>query len=148
MPILTIEPGRSIVGNAGITLYKVGSIKEVPSIRKYVSVDGGMTDNIRPALYNAEYESIVANKVNSDDLEDVTVAGKCCESGDILINNIRLPRVETGELLAIMSTGANGYSMDNNYNKVPKAAVVMIKDGEDRLVCKRETYADVISNEI
>ncbi|GFP74142.1 diaminopimelate decarboxylase [Clostridium fungisolvens] len=148
MPILTIEPGRSIVGNAGITLYKVGSIKEVPSIRKYISVDGGMTDNIRPALYNAEYESIVANKVNSDELEDVTVAGKCCESGDILINNIRLPKVQTGDLLAIMSTGAYGYSMANNYNKVPKAAVVMIKDGEDRLVCKRETYADVISNEI
>ncbi|GFZ34033.1 diaminopimelate decarboxylase [Clostridium zeae] len=148
MPILTIEPGRSIVGNAGITLYKVGSIKEVPSIRKYISVDGGMTDNIRPALYNAEYESIVANKVNSDELEDVTVAGKCCESGDILINNIKLPKVETGDLLAIMSTGAYGYSMANNYNKAPKAAVVMIKDGEDRLVCKRETYADVISNEI
>ncbi|MBK1813094.1 diaminopimelate decarboxylase [Clostridium sp. YIM B02505] len=148
MPILTIEPGRSIVGNAGITLYKVGSIKEVPSIRKYISVDGGMTDNIRPALYNAEYESIVANKVNSDELEDVTVAGKCCESGDILINSIRLPKIETGDLLAIMSTGAYGYSMANNYNKVPKAAVVMIKDGEDRLVCKRETYADIIRNEI
>jgi diaminopimelate decarboxylase len=148
MPILTIEPGRSIVGNAGLTLYKIGSIKEVPSIRKYISVDGGMTDNIRPALYNAEYESIVANKVNYDQLEDVTVAGKCCETGDILIDNIRLPKVETGDLLAIMSTGAYGYSMANNYNKAPKAAVVMIKGGEDRLVCKRETYADVISNEI
>jgi diaminopimelate decarboxylase len=148
MPILTIEPGRSIVGNSGITLYTVGSIKEVPSIRKYVSVDGGMTDNIRPALYQAQYESIVANRVNSDEEEAITISGKCCESGDILINDITLPKVHSGDLLAIMSTGAYGYSMANNYNKIPKAAVVMIRDGKDRLVCKRETYEDVISNEI
>ncbi|WP_160674641.1 diaminopimelate decarboxylase [Clostridium sp. C8-1-8] len=148
VPILTIEPGRSIVGNSGITLYTVGSIKEVPSIRKYVSVDGGMTDNIRPALYQAQYESIVANRVNSNEEEAITIAGKCCESGDILINDITLPKLHSGDLLAIMSTGAYGYSMANNYNKIPKAAVVMIRDGKDRLVCKRETYEDVISNEI
>lgn len=148
IPKLIIEPGRSIVGNAGITLYTVGSIKDIPSIRKYVSVDGGMTDNIRPALYNARYECVVANRVIYDSKEKVTISGKCCESGDILLNAIKIPSVLSGDLLAIMSTGAYGYSMSNNYNKIPRAAVVMVKDGEAKIICKRESYDDIIKNEI
>ncbi|GIM28793.1 diaminopimelate decarboxylase [Clostridium polyendosporum] len=148
MPILTIEPGRSIVGNTGLTLYTIGSIKEVPEIRKYVSVDGGMTDNIRPALYRAQYECGVANRVVNDTDEKVTISGKCCESGDILLNDISIPTVKSGDILAIMSTGAYGYSMSNNYNKIPRAAVVMVKDGDARVICKRESYEDVIKNEL
>ena len=148
MPKLVIEPGRSIVGNAGITLYTVGSIKDIPDIRKYVSVDGGMTDNIRPALYHANYECVVVNRVIHDSRETVTISGKCCESGDILLQGIKIPSVLSGDLLAIMSTGAYGYSMSNNYNKIPKPAVVMVKDGKERVICKRETYADILRNEI
>ncbi len=118
VPILSIEPGRSIVGNAGLTLYTVGAIKEIPNIRKYVSVDGGMSDNIRPALYSANYESLIANRVFDNSKEIVTVAGKCCESGDVLLNSIEMPRMETGDILAIMSTGAYGHSMANNYNRM------------------------------
>ena len=147
-PILVIEPGRSISGNAGITLYTIGSIKDIPSIRKYVSVDGGMTDNIRPALYNARYECIVANRVIYDSKEKVTISGKCCESGDILLKAIKIPSVLSGDLLAVMSTGAYGYSMSNNYNKIPKAAVVMVSNGESRIICKRESYDDIIKNEV
>lgn len=148
VPILIIEPGRSIAGNAGTTLYTIGSIKNIPSIRKYVSVDGGMTDNIRPALYKARYECIVANRVIYDSKEKVTISGKCCESGDILLNAIKIPSVLSGDLLAMMSTGAYGYSMSNNYNKIPKPAVVMVKDGEARVICKRESYEDIIKNEV
>lgn len=147
-PILTIEPGRSIVANAGITLYTVGSIKEIPDVRKYVSVDGGMTDNIRPALYNAEYECLVANRLNDVSEETVTIAGKCCESGDILLENVKLPEVKSGDVLAMMTTGAYGYSMSNNYNRIPKPAVVMVKDNEARLICKRESYEDLLKNDI
>jgi len=147
-PTLVIEPGRSIAGNAGTTLYTIGSIKNIPSIRKYVSVDGGMTDNIRPALYKARYECIVANRVIYDSKEKVTISGKCCESGDILLNAIKIPSVLSGDLLAMMSTGAYGYSMSNNYNKIPKPAVVMVKDGEARVICKRESYEDIIKNEV
>lgn len=148
VPTLTIEPGRSIVGNAGTTLYTVGSMKDIPNIRKYVSVDGGMSDNIRPALYSAEYECIVANKVQDEDKETVTIAGKCCESGDILLNNVEIPKVKSGDILAVLTTGAYGYSMASNYNKIAKAAVVLVKDGEAKLICKRETYEDMISNEL
>lgn len=148
VPTLVIEPGRSIAGNAGTTLYTIGSIKNIPSIRKYVSVDGGMTDNIRPALYKARYECIVANRVIYDSKEKVTISGKCCESGDILLNAIKIPSVLSGDLLAMMSTGAYGYSMSNNYNKIPKPAVVMVKDGEARVICKRESYEDIIKNEV
>lgn len=147
-PTLVIEPGRSIVGNTGLTLYTIGSIKNIPSIRKYVSVDGGMTDNIRPALYNAQYECIVANRVIYESKEKVTISGKCCESGDILLEGIKIPSVLSGDLLAVMSTGAYGYSMANNYNKIPRPAVVMVKDGESRVICKRESYEDMIRNEV
>lgn len=147
-PTLVIEPGRSIVGNTGLTLYTIGSIKNIPSIRKYVSVDGGMTDNIRPALYNAQYECIVANRVIYESKERVTISGKCCESGDILLEGIKIPSVLSGDLLAVMSTGAYGYSMANNYNKIPRPAVVMVRDGESRVICKRESYEDMIRNEV
>ncbi len=147
-PTLIIEPGRSIAGNAGITLYTIGSIKNIPSVRKYVSVDGGMTDNIRPALYKARYECIVANRVIYDAKEKVTISGKCCESGDILLNAIKIPSVLSGDVLAVMSTGAYGYSMSNNYNKIPKPAVIMVKDGKTKIICKRESYDDIIKNEV
>lgn len=147
-PMLIIEPGRSIVGNSGTTLYTVGSIKTIPGIRKYVSVDGGMTDNIRPALYHAKYECIIANDVEKDKKETVTVCGKCCESGDILLNDINISIPESRDILAVMTTGAYGYSMSNNYNKIPRPPVVMVKDNKTRLICKRETYEDLIKNEV
>lgn len=147
-PILTIEPGRSIVANAGLTLYTIGAVKEIPGVRKYVSVDGGMTDNIRPALYNAKYECGLANKIKGDVEETVTIAGKCCESGDILLENVKLPSVSSGDVLAIMTTGAYGYTMSSNYNKIPKPAVVMVKDNTARLICRRESYEDLLKNDI
>ncbi|QAT43927.1 diaminopimelate decarboxylase [Aminipila luticellarii] len=148
VPQITIEPGRWIVGEAGVTLYTVGSIKEIPGIRKYIGVDGGMTDNIRPGLYGAKYQAVLANKMNQASKEKVTIAGKCCESTDILIYDMELPEVESGDTLAVFSTGAYCYSMSSNYNKIPRPAVVMVKDGKDRLIVKRETYEDMISREI
>lgn len=147
-PILVIEPGRSIIGNAGITLYSVGAIKEIPSVSKYVAVNGGMTDNIRPALYKSEYECIVCNKALDTPVEEVKVVGKCCESGDVLINNVKLPIVESNDILAILNTGAYGYSMASNYNKALVPAVVFVNRNETRLVCKRQSYEDLIQNEI
>ncbi|MGL5617391.1 MAG: diaminopimelate decarboxylase [Sarcina sp.] len=146
-PILTIEPGRSVVGNAGLTLYTVGAIKEIPGVRTYVSVNGGMSDNIRPALYEAKYEAVVANRVQSENNETVTIAGKCCESGDVLIHSINLPKLQAGDILSIMSTGAYGYSMANNYNRIGRAAMVMIRDGKARVVSKRESFDDLLSHE-
>lgn len=148
LPTLTIEPGRSIVGNAGTTLYTIGSIKQIPEIRKYVAVDGGMTDNIRPALYRAQYECVIANKINESSTEKVTISGKCCESGDILLNNVEIPAAESGDILAVLGTGAYGYSMSSNYNKIPRAAVVLVKDGNAKIICKRQSYEDLIINEL
>lgn len=147
-PTVVIEPGRWIVGEAGVTLYTVGAIKDIKGIRKYISVDGGMTDNPRPPLYGAKYTAVVANSKESDQSEKVTIAGKCCESGDILIKDIDLQRVESGDIIAVLSTGAYNYSMSSNYNRNPKPAVVMVKDGHDRLIVKRETYEDIIRNDI
>ncbi|MCB2305206.1 diaminopimelate decarboxylase [Clostridium estertheticum] len=147
-PILVIEPGRSIVANAGITLYTVGAIKDIPDVRKYVAVDGGMTDNIRPALYNAQYQCVLANKISGPCMEVVTIAGKCCESGDILLEGVKLPKVNSGDLMAVLSTGAYGYSMSSNYNKIPKAPVVLVNEGNHKIICKRQTYKDMISNEV
>lgn len=147
-PTVFIEPGRWIVGEAGVTLYKVGSIKEIKDIRKYVSVDGGMTDNIRYALYSAKYTAVVANKANEDVKEKVTICGKCCESGDILIKDIELPNIESGDIIAVFSTGAYNYSMSSNYNRIPRPAVVMVNKGQDRLIVKRETYEDIVRNDI
>jgi len=147
-PNIIIEPGRSIVGNSGITLYTIGGVKEIPNIKKYVSVDGGMTDNIRPSLYSAQYQGLIANNVENNEEAMVTISGKCCESGDVLINDISLPKVKKGDILAVLSTGAYCYSMSSNYNKIPKAPVVLVGKLGPRLICKRETYEDMLRNEL
>lgn len=147
LPELWIEPGRSIVGEAGTTLYTIGSLKQLEGIRKYVSVDGGMTDNLRPALYQANYEAMLANRADEDHRETVSVAGKCCESGDMLIWDMSLPVVDSGDLLAVSCTGAYGYAMANNYNRIPRPAVVFVKDGQAELTIERETYADLMAKE-
>ncbi|MBL3646660.1 diaminopimelate decarboxylase [Bacillus vallismortis] len=144
IPEIWIEPGRSLVGDAGTTLYTVGSQKEVPGVRQYVAVDGGMNDNIRPALYQAKYEAATANRIGEAHDNTVSIAGKCCESGDMLIWDIDLPEVKEGDLLAVFCTGAYGYSMANNYNRIPRPAVVFVENGEAHLVVKRETYEDVV----
>lgn len=147
-PAVIIEPGRWIVGEAGVTLYKAGAIKDVSGIRKYISVDGGMTDNPRPELYDAKYSAVVANKAAMKNAEVVTIAGKCCESGDIVIKDISLPKIESGDIIAVFSTGAYHYSMASNYNKIPKPAVVMVNKGNSRIIIKRETYDDLIRYDI
>ncbi len=145
---IAIEPGRSIVGNAGSTLYTIGGTKKTFAGREYLFVDGGMTDNIRPALYRAKYEGAVANKMHRKKTKTYAVGGKCCESADILIDEIDLPEVEPGDLFLVSSTGAYGYSMANNYNRIEKPAVVFVNDGVARLVVRRETYEDLIRNDI
>ncbi|MBI0576211.1 diaminopimelate decarboxylase [Neobacillus cucumis] len=144
MPEIWIEPGRSLVGDSGITLYKIGSSKEVPGVRKYLAVDGGMSDNIRPALYQAKYEAVLANKPLEKADETVSIAGKCCESGDMLIWDLPLPKQGDEDILAVFCTGAYGYSMSNNYNRLPRPAVVFVENGKSALVVKRETYEDLI----
>lgn len=148
MPEIWLEPGRSIAGNAGITLYEVGSMKHIPGIRDYISVDGGMSDNIRPALYGAKYEGVLANKVLEKPITTASIAGKCCESGDMLIWDLPIPKVQSGDILAIFSTGAYAYSMASHYNRLPKAAVVFVENGVDKLVIKRETFQDVVMNDL
>lgn len=148
LPEIWIEPGRAIVGEAGSTLYSIGSYKDIPSVRKYLAVDGGMTDNLRPALYQAEYETMLANRANDKPEETISVAGRCCESGDILIKDAKLPKSYAGDILAIFCTGAYGYSMANHYNRLPKPAVVFVEDGDAQLVVKRETYADLVRQDI
>lgn len=148
MPKILIEPGRSIVAEAGITLYTIGNIKEIPGIRKYLIVDGGMTDNPRPILYEAKYEGILANKINSIlPKEVVTIAGKCCESGDIMIKDLKLPSASVGDLLVVFTTGAYHYSMSSNYNRLPRPAVVLVNQGKDDVIVKKETYADLVRND-
>ena len=144
-PAVVTEPGRSVVGEAGLTLYTVGSIKEIPGVRKYVAVDGGMTDNIRPALYQAKYRAIAANKAEEPCAETVTVCGKCCESGDILLRDAALPALEGGDLLAVLSTGAYGYAMASNYNSNPIPAVVLVKEGRSGLMVRRQTWEDLLA---
>lgn len=148
VPFVSVEPGRSIVGEAGVTLYTVGGIKTIPDVRTYLSVDGGMTDNIRYALYKSEYTVINASHADKNEDITVTVAGKCCESGDLIQENVKLPKTEIGDILAVLSTGAYNYSMASNYNRIPRPAVVMVKDGAHRLIVKRETYEDIIKNDI
>jgi diaminopimelate decarboxylase len=145
LPKLILEPGRSIVGEAGTTIYTVGSIKEIPGIRSYLAVDGGMADNPRVALYQAEYEGVIANKANQAPNRLVTVAGKCCESGDILIRDILLANPEPGDILAIFTTGAYNYSMASNYNRLPRPAMVLVNNGDADIIIARETYEDLIS---
>lgn len=148
LPFILIEPGRSIAAPAGITLYTVGGRKKIPNIRTYVSVDGGMGDNPRYALYQSKYDVEVANKANLPKTETVTVAGKCCETGDLIGEGMPIQPVEPGDILAVLATGAYNYSMSSNYNRIPKPPVVMIRDGKSRVVVKRETFEDIVRNDI
>lgn len=148
LPFILIEPGRSIVAPAGLTLYTVGGIKEIPNIRTYVSIDGGMGDNPRYALYKSEYDIEVANKAGEEKTETITLAGKCCESGDLIGENMPVQHVEVGDTIAVLATGAYNYSMSSNYNRLCKPAVVMVKDGKSRVIVKRETLEDLIRNDI
>ncbi|MCH5184988.1 MAG: diaminopimelate decarboxylase [Oscillospiraceae bacterium] len=148
LPFIYMEPGRSIVASAGITLYTVGGVKDIKNVRKYISVDGGMGDNPRYILYQSEYSAVVANKANAEPCEKVTVAGKCCESGDILLKDAMMPKIEVGDTLAVLATGAYNYSMASNYNRIPRPAVVAVSNGEAKIVIKRETYEDLIKNDI
>lgn len=148
IPEIWIEPGRSLVGDAGTTLYSIGSRKHVPNVREYVAIDGGMNDNIRPALYQAKYEAVIANRMNDESDELVSIAGKCCESGDMLMWDVQLPKANPDDLLAMFCTGAYGYSMASHYNRLPKPAVVFVEDGEAQLVVKRETYEDIVKNDV
>lgn len=148
VPFIYMEPGRSVVGEAGITLYTVGGRKEIPNVRTYVSVDGGMTDNIRYALYESEYTVVNAGKADQKPNEKVTVAGKCCESGDLIQKDTPVADVQVGDILAVLSTGAYNYSMASNYNRNPRPAIVMVKDGKARLIVKRESYDDLVANDL
>ncbi len=148
LPEIWIEPGRSIIGDAGTTLYTVGTSKDIPGVRKYIAVDGGMTDNPRPALYESKYEALLANRANDAAEEVVSVAGKCCESGDMLIWDLNLPTVQSGDLLAVFCTGAYNYAMASNYNRIRRPAVVFVKDGQADLVVARETYENIVGNDV
>ena len=148
LPKILMEPGRSIVGPAGITLYTVGNVKRIEKVRTYVSVDGGMADNPRYIMYQSEYDAVVANKPEGTETEKVTIAGKCCESGDLLIKDISLPVMEPGDTLAVLATGAYNYSMASNYNRLCKPAVVMVRGGKARVAVRRETYEDIIKNDV
>lgn len=148
MPEIWLEPGRSIAGDAGVTLYTIGATKQIPGIRRYVSVDGGLTDNLRPALYQATYEAIIANKADTPTTQTVSIAGKSCESGDMLIWDLAVPDIDDEDVLAVFATGAYGYSMANHYNRFPKPAVVFVENGEANLVVARETYQDVVQHDL
>jgi diaminopimelate decarboxylase len=148
LPEIWIEPGRSMVGDAGTTLYTIGTSKDIPGVRKYVAVDGGMTDNPRPALYDSKYEAVLANRANETPTEVVSIAGKACESGDMLIWDIKLPPAKPGDLLAVFSTGAYNYAMASNYNRIRRPAVVFVKDGQADLVVARESHEDIVRNDL
>lgn len=147
-PTLFLEPGRSIISTAGITLYTLGSSKQVPKGKKYFAVDGGMADNARPSMYRAEYLAQVANKPDYELAQTVTIAGRFCESGDILINNITLPELEEGDILCVYNTGAYNYSMASNYNRVQKPAMVLVNNSQSDIIIKRETLEDLISHDV
>lgn len=148
LPFILMEPGRSIIGPAGVTLYTVGSVKKIPNIRTYVSVDGGMTDNPRYILYQSEYDFLNALRAGDEKTEVVTVAGKCCESGDLLGEHINIQPVCPGDILAVMATGAYNYSMASHYNRLPNPAVVLANNGSARVIVKRETYEDLVKNDV
>jgi len=147
-PFMLMEPGRSIVAPAGITLYTVGSVKEIRDIRKYVAIDGGIFDNPRYALYQSKYTLMLANRANDPATEQVTVAGKCCESGDLIAKDTWLPEARPGDIIAVLATGAYNYSMSMNYNRNGRPPVVLVKDGHSRVIVKRENYDDIIRNDI
>ena len=144
VPTIWIEPGRSIVASAGTTLYRVGTHKQIAGVRNYVAVDGGMTDNPRLALYGAKYEVMLANRAKDEICDTWSVAGKCCESGDMVVWDAPIPTPQTDDVLAVFATGAYNYSMASNYNRIPRPAVVFVKNGDARLVVRRETWADVL----
>ncbi|MCF2145876.1 diaminopimelate decarboxylase [Desmonostoc muscorum LEGE 12446] len=144
LPKLLCEPGRSLIATACVTAYTIGSSKVIPEIRTYVAIDGGMSDNPRPITYQSVYRAVVANKMSSPLTETVTIAGKHCESGDILIKNALLPKTEPGDILVVMGTGAYNYSMASNYNRLPRSAAVVVANGEANLILQRETYQDLI----
>ncbi|WP_214829222.1 diaminopimelate decarboxylase [Exiguobacterium algae] len=148
LPTVGIEPGRWLVANAGATLYEVGTVKEVSGVRTFVSVDGGMTDNIRPALYNAEYEVVAATRMNEEKTLEAKIVGACCESGDVISNRSLIPPVTPGDLLLVKATGAYNFSMASNYNQMLRPAVVFVKDGKHRLVVRRQTLEDLVACEI
>ena len=147
-PTLYIEPGRSIISTSGVTLYTIGSMKQVPNMTKYVTVDGGMADNPRPSMYQAEYLAEVANKVDETQTEKVTIAGRYCESGDILIKDIMLPKLSTGDILCVYNTGSYNYSMASNYNRVEKPAMVLVNNSQSDIIVKRETLDDLVSHDV
>jgi diaminopimelate decarboxylase len=146
-PRVVIEPGRSIVGQAGVALYTVGSIKDIPGVRRYAALDGGMADNIRPALYGSVYQPVLASRLNDDGLVPVTLAGRYCESGDILVKDAQLPTLHTGDVVALPASGAYNLAMSSNYNLALRPAVVMVRDGESRLIRRRESFDDLFATE-
>ncbi len=143
MPRIILEPGRSMVAAAGITLYTVGSVKEIPGFKNYISVDGGMPDNPRYALYQSKYTALIANKADRPADYVATLAGRCCESGDLLGENMPIQKAERGDILAVLVTGAYNYSMASNYNRIPRPPVILVRDGKARVAVKRETFADL-----
>lgn len=147
-PFIVIEPGRSIAGPAGVTLYTAGAVKEIPGVRTYVSIDGGMCDNPRYILYRSEYEAMVANKASQPKTRTVTLAGKCCESGDLIGEGMQIQDVHPGDIIAVLATGAYNYAMSSNYNRIPRPPVVMLRGGQARVVVKRETYEDLVRNDL
>ena len=148
LPYLLLEPGRSIIGEAGITLYTVGAIKDIPALKKYLAIDGGMFDNPRYALYESKYTPILANRAAEEATEIVSIAGKCCESGDLIAVNVNLPKAESGDILAILSTGAYNYSMAMNYNRNKIPPCVLVKDGQAEYIVKPQTYEDIVRNDV
>ncbi|MBO5327366.1 MAG: diaminopimelate decarboxylase [Clostridia bacterium] len=144
MPRVILEPGRSLVAAAGVTLYTVGSVKEIPGFRNYVSVDGGMPDNPRYALYGSQYTALIANRANDPKDYRATVAGRCCESGDLIGEGMALQAPRRGDILAVLCTGAYNYSMASNYNRLPRAPIVLVKDGKAKIAVRRESYEDLV----
>lgn len=147
-PAIFLEPGRSIISTAGVTLYTLGSSKQVPKGKKYVAINGGMADNTRPSMYGAEYYAEIANKPDENSVEDVTVGGRFCESGDILIKNIKLPEIEEGDILCVYNTGAYNYSMASNYNRVQKPAMVLVNNSQSDIIINRETLDDLVAHDV
>jgi len=148
MPKILMEPGRSIVADAGLTLYSVGSVKTITGYKSYVAIDGGMADNPRYALYGSLYSALIANKADKEADFKCTIAGKCCESGDLIAEDIMLQSCEKGDILAVLTTGAYNYSMASNYNRIPRPPIIILKDGKSRIGVKRETYADIVKNDM
>jgi diaminopimelate decarboxylase len=148
LPRVLLEPGRSLVGNAGVTLYTIGAVKEIPGVRTYVAVDGGMSDNLRPMLYGSEYEALIANRADQPAVVTSTVAGKHCESGDILVRDVDLADPRPGDLLVTPATGAYGYAMASNYNGIPRPPVIFCADGRASLAVRRETYDDLMARDV